>query len=364
MFRLHKVIFNQTPVSAMRKVFKFSSKSLIVFLIASLGCTDQFSTGNEDVAVMPSTLSSNSGLSVSTLPALPPPTNANFTEFNSLTSSQVSNIFANTDQFAIKYGTDNLYFNYERLIRGQLSAMGTEFDATFDISQIANQIDLNNLPAVDFGTYVEVSDLALADSVFTPGQLSIMDTFFAAVSTANGPTSALGSYNYAIYQINRSTISNEEKVVVRAIIETSYQFAASVLSGNWTSIEGDLETATASSASGCTINWRGIWGAAVVSGVVGAYFGAKTGAAGGTVVFPGLGTASGALGGGVIGFATGFLGGGALSAAEQLLLSCFRSVKQSQNMVLYCEQLPAYLQDPIHCGIEQQDMKTIYKFLQ
>ena len=75
---------------------------------------------------------------------------------------------------------------------------------------------------------------------------------------------------------------------------------------------------------GCEVGWRSVWAGAVVGFTVGAVKGGITGATGGTVVFPGLGTATGAVGGAVFGGALGFIGGAATSVAANLVTSCFR----------------------------------------
>jgi hypothetical protein len=104
-----------------------------------------------------------------------------------------------------------------------------------------------------------------------------------------------------------------------------------------------------------------VWAGGVVGGVVGAVFGATTGATGGTVVFPGLGTATGAVGGGVIGFATGFIGGVGTAIAGQLLTTCFRAPKEATDITLYCQHLPDYLRRPMDiCSMEILDHKIMY----
>ncbi|WP_115867368.1 hypothetical protein [Marinoscillum furvescens] len=75
---------------------------------------------------------------------------------------------------------------------------------------------------------------------------------------------------------------------------------------------------------GCDVGWRSVWAGAVVGFTVGAVKGGITGATGGTVVFPGLGTATGAVGGAVFGGALGFIGGATTSVAANLITSCFR----------------------------------------
>ncbi len=77
-------------------------------------------------------------------------------------------------------------------------------------------------------------------------------------------------------------------------------------------------------AKGCSVNWRNVWGSAVVGLTVGAVGGAKVGCAGGTVVLPVAGTATGCVGGAVFGGAGGFIGGALTGVATELLTSCGR----------------------------------------
>jgi hypothetical protein len=75
----------------------------------------------------------------------------------------------------------------------------------------------------------------------------------------------------------------------------------------------------------CRVDMRAVWGSAVISGGYGAVRGGIIGCAGGTVLFPGLGTATGCVGGAVLGGATGFIEGAALGIAGSLLYTCWRS---------------------------------------
>ncbi len=88
-------------------------------------------------------------------------------------------------------------------------------------------------------------------------------------------------------------------------------------------------------SGGCTVNWRNVWAGAVISGTVGAVGGLKIGLAGGTVILPGIGSATGAVGGAVLAGANGFIGGTLVGVAGELLTSCFRNV---QSVDAICEQ--------------------------
>lgn len=99
--------------------------------------------------------------------------------------------------------------------------------------------------------------------------------------------------------------------------------------------EGINTIANARVTSNCKVNWRNVWGGAVLGGVGNGIRGAIIGGTGRTVALPGVGTVTGAVSGAVFGFAQGFVGGAAYGVAQELLLSCFRST-QSQDT--YCRQ--------------------------
>ncbi|MFN7261987.1 MAG: glycine zipper family protein [Cyclobacteriaceae bacterium] len=75
---------------------------------------------------------------------------------------------------------------------------------------------------------------------------------------------------------------------------------------------------------GCAIDWRGVWGGAVLGFAYGATTSAVAGATAGTVVFPVVGTVTGAVSAGVVGGAIGFVEGAVAGIAGSLLLTCFR----------------------------------------
>ncbi len=72
------------------------------------------------------------------------------------------------------------------------------------------------------------------------------------------------------------------------------------------------------------VDSRAVWGGAVIGLSVGAVRGGLVGCAGGTILFPGLGTETGCVGGAVFGGALGFIEGAATGIAGSLLLTCFR----------------------------------------
>jgi hypothetical protein len=75
-------------------------------------------------------------------------------------------------------------------------------------------------------------------------------------------------------------------------------------------------------ASGCVINFKTAWQAAVLGGFTMGTIGGYIGATGGTVVLPFVGTVTGGIGGFVFGFASGFASGAILSIAQDLIFKC------------------------------------------
>lgn len=70
------------------------------------------------------------------------------------------------------------------------------------------------------------------------------------------------------------------------------------------------------------VNVKDIMRNAVVTGTAGAISGSIAGAMGGTVTIPGVGTVSGAVGGGVLGFASGFFGTVTYGVVTDYLFKC------------------------------------------
>ena len=87
-----------------------------------------------------------------------------------------------------------------------------------------------------------------------------------------------------------------------------------------------MQEATGNTGSrlNCSVNPRNVLGAGIIGLGIGGVRGGIIGCGGGTVLFPGLGTATGCVGGAVIGGALGFMEGVFGAIAGELLLSCFR----------------------------------------
>lgn len=85
------------------------------------------------------------------------------------------------------------------------------------------------------------------------------------------------------------------------------------------------DTSTGRIEGDCDVDWRSVWGSAVLGFFGGGTSGAIYGGSGGTIILPGIGSATGFIGGAVFGAAGGFTSGALYGIASELLLSCFRN---------------------------------------
>jgi hypothetical protein len=286
------------------------------------------------------------------------------TAFRSLAAQSVTASMVDADRFLVPYGKYNLYYNYERMLRARARSLRDGFKMYgLDVSGLARKIELAKLTTKYVSSPLP-GQISGAGSVFSATQLSILNSYCTRMYSAKSATDASIHYTVTKNSVNSSfALTRDEKIVLLSVIEVGNEFAKKFFAGGWIEVRRDIEVATGRvvGGSGCSVDWRGVWAGGVVGGVVGAVFGATTGATGGTVVFPGLGTATGAVGGGVIGFATGFIGGVGPAIAGQLLTTCFRAPKEATDITLYCQHLPDYLRRPMDiCSMEILDHKIMY----
>ncbi|MBD3631119.1 hypothetical protein [Cyclobacterium sp.] len=125
-----------------------------------------------------------------------------------------------------------------------------------------------------------------------------------------------------------SNLSNEEKLELHAIGSGVYALADFLENGGMDRFGEQMAVLVKGSGYSsnlrCRVDMRAVWASAVVSGGINAVRGGVIGCAGGTVVFPLLGTASGCVGGAVMGGAVGFIEGAFGGLAGSLLLTCWR----------------------------------------
>lgn len=127
--------------------------------------------------------------------------------------------------------------------------------------------------------------------------------------------------------LKNHNLSEEEKLELLSVGAGIYAFADFLEKGGMELVGEKLavlgkEPQTANLR--CRVGMRTVWGGAVISGGINAVRGGVIGCAGGTVLFPGLGTATGCVGGAVLGGAVGFIEGAVAGVAGSLLLTCWR----------------------------------------
>ncbi|HMO33080.1 MAG TPA: hypothetical protein PKE63_04600 [Lacibacter sp.] len=128
-----------------------------------------------------------------------------------------------------------------------------------------------------------------------------------------------------------SSLASEEKVLLITLSRSIISLVEYLENGTYTEISNALQLVYEGNTrsgfqiqSRCTINVRNVMLGAVVGFFSGGALGLKAGCLGGTVVIPGIGTATGCVGGAVFGAATGFVSGAVSGIAAELLGSCFR----------------------------------------
>jgi len=191
------------------------------------------------------------------------------------------------------------------------------------------------------------------DEHFTDAQLlfiSDMDKAMANIRSAQNLQTVIDQFRSRA--INNLSMSDEQKIEMLAIVEYSNSLHDYLVNGgvsefieilpesNGSISNGRVENgdeyeifncqvtednpSCSGGSSGCSVNWRSVWGSAVVGLAYGATTGAIAGGTAGTVVFPVVGTVTGAVSAGVVGGAIGFIEGAALGVVGNLLLTCGR----------------------------------------
>ncbi|EON79233.1 hypothetical protein ADIS_0238 [Lunatimonas lonarensis] len=129
-------------------------------------------------------------------------------------------------------------------------------------------------------------------------------------------------------KLKNHNLSEEEKLELLSVGAGFYAFADFLERGGMERIGEKLAGLANESDYNpnlrCRVDMRAVWAGAVFTGGIGAVRGGMAGCVGGTVLFPGLGTATGCVGGAVFGGATGFIEGAIGGVAGSLLLTCWR----------------------------------------
>ncbi len=186
----------------------------------------------------------------------------------------------------------------------------------------------NPLSVLQASVAPKSKSLRLDDDYYSAEQQVMVDDYVGQMYNATDSYSA--DYVVQSFQndiIYSSRFSYDQQIQLLAVVQAGDVLSDYVFSG---SAARDLGSVFAGyvdsqySEFGCSVDWRGVWGGAVIGLGVGAVRGAIIGGAGGTVALPLLGTVTGAVGGAVFGGAAGFVEGALAGVAGSLLLSCFR----------------------------------------
>lgn len=181
-------------------------------------------------------------------------------------------------------------------------------------------------------------------SVFSNQQRRILKAIINEISDLQDLNNGYDIIESFEERINKSdNLSSNEKIQLLQFTSSTQALLEFMLNGGWHSIYAQLaeEIDQDPTVYHCDLKWRNIWAGAVVGFSLGAVKGAISGATGGTVVIPGLGTATGAVGGAVFGGAIGFISGATTTITASLITTCFRPTTTGQHTTS-CNQLYDY----------------------
>lgn len=222
-------------------------------------------------------------------------------------TANLNKVYSNTFQVALKSNLKDVHAaSFKYLI--------SEF-------QITNlKLDPNKLIRENSNARAnETADLDL--SYLTLDQQVIAQPFLNNVLSMDSE-SELSKIDLLVNEFNQdvitSTLSEEQKLQLLSI--------SSTVNAGVQIIADTIETHELKNIAGGRTNatrWdvRGALRSGVIGLGIGAIGGGKVGCAGGTVVFPGLGTATGCVGGAVIGGAVGFISGVAGSLLQDFIFN-------------------------------------------
>ena len=202
-----------------------------------------------------------------------------------------------------------------------------------------------DFPDLDFSSRPNHRGREDNESHFNDTQLQFVEDMDVAMKTI---TSAEELYtlieDFRDKAIQENTLTDEQKIEMLALVEFSYSLHEYLIHGGLEKINEILPKNVAGNqrgrggkgaqhakmkydengGGGCSVNWRNVWGSAVVSLGVNAVRGGVIGATTGTFTVPGVMTVAGGVGGAVLGGAAGFVGGALAGIATEFLLSCGR----------------------------------------
>lgn len=238
-------------------------------------------------------------------------------------------------------------------------------EALYNIENLPDDLDVDtNELAADIAAGIEPNpyfpgsksyhamlddDFSEFGSLLSWYQKDALNDYFTAMESITSAAGATQEYNNAINQIN-STLVDPQRRDTRIMVEMAHRSALEYFSHHQ-DVFTHLENETLRAGGGCSINWRDVWRDAVWGGLKGAAAGAIAGALGGTVVLPGIGTLTGAVGVGIFGLFAGYAAGAADSIASQWFWNCLMQSPQSDPGA-DCENFEFSINNQEYCNID------------
>jgi hypothetical protein len=220
------------------------------------------------------------------------------------------------------------YLIGEHLVGEIVDVMARELMGLEDPIDNGLRIGFQKFPDVGKDPRARIMDEVYnSGNYFTPNQTTLLNPFMDALDLSASPQTAKNAaLSFQNQIIHSPSLNYEEKISLLSISSGTIVFSDFVLDGGIDRIKekvvvdhfGQVQTL------GCSVNTRNVFLAGVVGIGLGGTRGTIIGCTGGTVVFPGLGTAGGCVGGAVIGGALGFIEGVSAGIVAELMGSCFR----------------------------------------
>ena len=209
----------------------------------------------------------------------------------------------------------------------------SHFTASEDfISSLSGGFEDKNLTAISSSNtretsnnVREMSSKADVSQLYNKNELVLVQPFLDELLETDDFVKVSALATYFQKQVTSSTLTRDEKIKLLSL-GTSIQVLAENSEELISIITTQMQEATSTTVIRlrCSVSPRNV----LLAGVTGLlYYGASgaiAGCTGGTVAFPGLGTVTGCVAGGIFGGAWGFIEGVGLGIAAELLGSCFR----------------------------------------
>ncbi|MBC6427132.1 MAG: hypothetical protein GDA51_11870 [Ekhidna sp.] len=257
-------------------------------------------------------------------------------------STFLSDMFTQT----IRHSINNAKFEVNK---GQLKLTNSDITGNYlqenyfpelKTLELSSNFQFNARSAEDEDYFSEDQQSFISDLDYAMNNVESVEEFYSSIE------------EYRNRAISDPVLSDNQKFEMLAVVESSYALHEYLIAGGISEIKevlpefnlsndrsarvnqerpkyevlkcDDKENADCLKGSGCSVNWRSVWGSAVIGFFANGTRGAIAGCAGGTVVLPLIGTAGGCVGGAVFGAAGGYVVGALTGIATELLTSCGR----------------------------------------